>query len=151
MFRIVKPNPIIIGIDYADGISEHDHMSKLKPGDRVACKVRAGHIVNAYEGDWDEKYTFEVVATDNRGYYLFIPHYIYIKGGLKVNEYNRKTHGIDKRFLGETIVYIAEGSVLSVEQRADGLICEKCKEFSPMAECDEPPFICWICRTYPYR
>lgn len=126
-------------------------MGKLKPGDRISCKIRSGHIVNAYDSDWDEKRTFEIVATDNRGYYIFVPHYLYLKGGLKVNEYNAKTHGIDKKFFGEIILYILENSVINVESRADGLTCANCEEFYPMAECEEFVFICWVCKNYPYR
>ncbi len=126
-------------------------MGKLKPGDRVACKIRSGQIINAYANDWDEKLTFEIVALDQRGYYIYIPHYIYVKGGLTVTEYNRKSYGIDKRFLGETILYIAENAIVNVESRADGLTCVNCKEFYPMAECGDFVFICWLCRNYPYR
>ena len=126
-------------------------MGKLKPGDRISCKIRSGHVVNAYESDWEEKRTFEIVAADNRGYYIYVPHYVYLKGGLKINEYNSKNYGIDKKFIGEVILYISENSVVDVETKADGLNCVNCKEFYPMAECEDFVFICWLCRNYPYR
>jgi hypothetical protein len=124
---------------------------KLKPGDRVSCKVKSCQVINAYADDWDDKFTFEVVSIDNRGYYIYIPHYIYIKGCLKVNEYNLKTYEINKRFIGENILYILENSIIQIEIKSDGLVCTRCKEFSALAECKDSAFICWACRTYPYR
>lgn len=126
-------------------------MGKLKPGDRVLCKIKSGQVINAYADDWDDKAVFEIVSVDNRGYYIYIPHYMFIKGGLKVNEHNQKTHHIDKRFIGEIILYITENSIVNVESCADGLTCDKCKEFYPMAQTDKKVFICWVCRNYPYR
>lgn len=126
-------------------------MGSLKPGDRVVCKVSSGKVISAYADDWDDTFTFEIVSVDNRGCYIYVPHYIYLKGGLKVSEHNRKAHNIDKKFLGETILYITENSVVRVETSADGLTCANCKEFYAMAECSDFVFICWICRNYPYR
>lgn len=127
-------------------------MGKLKPGDRVVCKVRSGQVVNAYANDWDEKYTFEIVATDSKGYYVYIPHYISIKGGTKITEYNRKSFGIDKKFLDELVLFISENSIIKIESRMDGLVCDKCKEFYSMANTENLIFICWVCRNYPsYR
>ena len=126
-------------------------MGKLKPGDRVVCKIKAGQVINAYANDWDEKLIFEIVAVDNRGCYIYIPHYIFIKGGLTVNKHNQKTHGVDKKFMGEVIVYITENSIVQIEPNIDGLICSKCKEFYPMAQTEKKAFLCWVCRHYPYH
>ncbi len=127
-------------------------MGKLKPGDRVICKLGSGKVISAYSNEWDEKYTFEIVAFDNKGYYIYVPHYICVKGGLTVNTYNCKSYGIAPKFVGETILYITDNQIISVASKADGLVCDKCREFCAQAETEEDVFVCWSCRTYPpYR
>ncbi len=128
-------------------------MAQLKPGDRVDCRVKEASIVSPYR-DYDEIITFEVVAIDKYGYYLFVPAYRSIKGSVVADRYRCKALNIDKRFLDENIVYIQESQIYKISAVLDGARCVKCLEFFPMASPNQGDgtLICWNCRNYPsYR
>lgn len=127
-------------------------MTKLKPGDRVDCRVKASTIVSPYKS-YDEVKTFEIVAKDDRGYYLYVPHYYYLKGTVVADRYRCKNLGIDKKFLNENIVHIQENMIANVQAKLDGLACIVCKEFYPYAEPNrgDGTLICFSCRQNPYR
>lgn len=127
-------------------------MVKLKPGDRVDCRVRANTIVSPYK-NYDEIRTFEIVATDIHGYYLFVPVHLTIKGSVKADQAQCKQLGIDKRFVDERIVYIQENMIYQVNSILDGMCCAKCSEFYRMAgpNQDDGTMICYACRFNPYR
>ena len=127
-------------------------MTKLKPGDRVNCKVKAGVIVSPYSGDNDEIKEFEIIGKDNYGYYLYIPRYFYIKGGIIADKETCNFLHIQSKYLGEQIIFIQESLVFTIVNIVDGCTCFKCKEFYHMAEPNQPDgtLICWQCRTYPH-
>lgn len=127
-------------------------MDELKPGDRVDCCIRFSSIVSPYR-QHDEVRTFEIVATDEFGYYLFVPGYIYIKGSVKADSFQCKVLGINPRFLNEQIIYIQDNLINNVHSVMDGATCSRCKEFYTMAEAnqDDGTMICWSCRKDPYR
>lgn len=127
-------------------------MTKLKPGDRVDCRVKASTIVSPYRS-YDEIKTFEIVARDSNGYYLYVPHYYVLKGTVVADQYRIKNLGIDKRFLNENIILIPENMVANVQAKLDGMACKICKEFFPFAEGNQPDgtLICYSCRQNPYR
>jgi hypothetical protein len=127
-------------------------MTKLKPGDRVDCRVKASTIVSPYKS-YDEVKTFEIVAKDDRGYYLYVPHYYVLKGTVVADQYRCKNLGIDKKFLNENIVHIQENMIANVQSKLDGLVCVVCKEFFPYAEPNrgDGTLICYSCRQNPYR
>lgn len=54
-------------------------MAQLKPGDRVACLLREYKIVSPYETYYESITTFEIVANDNAGYFLFVPGFLFLK------------------------------------------------------------------------
>lgn len=127
-------------------------MGPLKPGDRVDCRVKASIIVSPYK-DCDEVFTFEIVALDKYGFYVYVPPYITIKGTSKADKSQCKALGIDKRFLDCDILFVQSSMIFQVHSVLDGLTCLKCNEFYNMAEPNQEDgsFKCWTCRTYPYR
>jgi hypothetical protein len=128
-------------------------MAKLKPGDRVDCRVKLNAIVSPYNPDYDEVVTFEVVAKDKPGYYLYVPCYILLKGSVLADKHLVKRLKINPRFLGERVMYIQESMILKVSSVLDGLFCAKCHEFFMMSEPNQEDgtLICWSCRQNPYR
>ena len=127
-------------------------MTKLKPGDRVDCRVKASAIVSPYRS-YDEIKTFEIVAVSDHGYYLYIPHYYLLKGTEIADKYKCKKLGIDSKFLDENIIHIQENVIAGIQARLDGLCCVICKEFFPYAEANrgDGTLICYSCRRNPYR
>lgn len=127
-------------------------MPQLKKGDTVSCRVKSASIVGPYRS-YDEIISFVIVATDDKGYYLYVPHHYYINGSVVATQYLSSVLGIDNKFLNENIVYISENLVASVERRQDGLNCKICKEFFFYAEAnqDDGTLICYACRANPYR
>jgi hypothetical protein len=127
-------------------------MTKLKPGDRVSCRIKDNSIVSAYR-EYDEIHTFEIISVSEYGYYLYIPQYIVIKNTVLIDKYKCRAYNIDTRFLGEQMTHISENLVYKVEQKMDGMCCVICKEFYQMAEANQEDgtLICWACRQNPYH
>jgi hypothetical protein len=127
-------------------------MTKLKPGDQVECRIKSAAIVSPYHS-YDESKTFEVIAVDNGGCYLYVPHYYLVKGSVVLDAYRRKTLSIDPKFLGEQFVYILENLIANIHQQTDGVFCKVCNEFYQFAEPNrkDKTFICFSCRANPYR
>jgi len=126
-------------------------MANLKPGDRVDVRVRECSIVGPYM-DCDEIKTLEIVAKDHLGYYLYVPSYYHIKGKVIADQYQSKKLGINKKFVGEYIVYAQESVIYKVNYILDGQTCAKCAEFCRMASPNQEDgtMICWACRANPY-
>jgi hypothetical protein len=127
-------------------------MTRLKPGDRIDCRVKSATIVSPYNS-YDEIKTFEIIATDDNGYYLYVPHYYYLKGTGIADSYRCKTLKIDSKFLNENMVYIKENLVAAVQTKLDGMFCKICKEFYPYSEPNQRDgsLICFSCRGNPYH
>lgn len=127
-------------------------MAKLKPGDRVDCRVKQAVLVSPYK-DFDEVKTFEIIAKDKYGYYLFVPGYYFLKGTTIADKYFCAQLNVDKKFIGENVIYIQGNMIFRVDSVLDGLNCAKCREFFHMAEANQPDgtLICWACRSNPYR
>jgi hypothetical protein len=128
-------------------------MARLKPGDRVDCRISLSAIISPYDPDYDEVKTFEIVSKDKSGYYLFIPRYILLKGTMAADKYLCKKLGIDKRFLDEQIIYLQEGMIYKIHSIMDGCVCTKCNDFYYQAQPnrEDGTLICWSCRRDPYR
>ena len=128
-------------------------MLNLKVGDLVSCKIQLSTIVIPYRM-FDELKTFVIVAATEHGYWLFVPHYYYLKGCVKVNNTRIKNLGIDKKYMDENIVYVQENFVFAVVKKQDGLCCKKCFDFFPYAvpnQEDKETLICFSCRQNKYR
>lgn len=127
-------------------------MTKLKPGDRVNCRLKEGSIVVAYK-DYDEVKTFEIIAVDEDDYYIFVPSYVFVKETVIVDQYRAKSFDISSRFIGEQMSFINQGMVASISREMDGMCCSRCQDFILMAQPnqkDGKTFICWSCRDNPY-
>jgi hypothetical protein len=126
-------------------------MPKLKPGDRVNCRLRASQIVKPYDGEYDDEKVFEIIAVDDQGYYLFVPPYLSVKDSEKVDFYFARDNDIEKKYIGEEVIYITPGLVSRVNSVLDGCFCVKCNNFHQYAEPNQTDgtLICWTCRTYP--
>jgi hypothetical protein len=128
-------------------------MTKLKPGDRVDCRLKEGNIVVAYK-DYDEVRTFEIIAVSDDDCYLFIPSYVLVKDSILLDSYRCKKLGADPRFVGEQVAFIGESMIHKISQRMDGMCCDRCQDFMPMAgpnQEDGKTFICWSCRANRYH
>ncbi len=127
-------------------------MAKLKPGDRVDCRVKEAKIVSPYK-DYDEIRTFEIVAIDKYGYYIYVPPYVTLKGTAKADKYRCKQLDIDNKFLGVDILYIQENVIARISSILDGMCCANCGEFYSMASPNQEDgtLICYSCRFNPYR
>lgn len=152
MLRIISTHIYNRQYNSEEVIIPHLGMTKLKPGDRVDCRVKASTIVSPYK-NYDEVKTFEIVATDNHGYYLYVPHYYSLKNTSVANSYQCKALGIDKKFLDENIVYIQGNMIAHVHEKMDGISCKICREFFRYAASnqDDGSLICYSCRQNPYR
>lgn len=128
-------------------------MTKLKPGDCVICRLKDKVIVNPYSSDYDELKTFDIIASDSLGYYLYIPPYTFLKGTVRVDFALLKTLAIDKKYLNDSILYIDSGLIYKVRHLMDGCACSVCKDFYYQAEPNQEngTMICWSCRNDPYR
>lgn len=127
-------------------------MPKLKVGDTISCRVKSALIVSPYKA-YDEIKSFVIVATDDHGYYLFVPYYFILKDSFIIDRYKIKNLGIDQKYLDENAVYIQSNMVASVEARNEGVTCKVCKEFFPyaVANQDDGSMMCFSCRANPYR
>lgn len=127
-------------------------MVRLRAGDRVECRIRAGSIVGGYN-EYDEIRTFEIVSSDSEGYYIFIPHYVPIMGGSILDNSRARRLNIASRFIGERVSYISDSQVARLVYEIDGRKCDRCQEFFMMAEPNQPGgiFLCWSCKLNPYR
>jgi len=127
-------------------------MTQLKPGDRINCRIKQGIIVSPYK-DYDEMKTFEIVAVESHGYYLFVPSYYSLKGTRKLEKNQAVLLEIERRFVGEEITYIDGNLVHSINFILDGMKCCQCHEFFIMAEPNQEDgtLICYSCRFNPYR
>ena len=127
-------------------------MTKLRKGDSITCRVSSAEIVGPYKS-YDEICSFVIIATDDHGYFLFVPNYMFIKNTSIVDKYRCKNLGIENRFLGEEMIYISESLVAAVD-RQEGLRCRICNEMYPWAQPNQPDgktLICFGCRQNPWR
>jgi hypothetical protein len=127
-------------------------MVSLKPGDRVDVRIKDNVIVKPTE-KYDKIKSLEIVATDNFGYFLFVPHYIYLKGSCIADALRCKKMSINPRFVNEQVIYIFENLIVKAEPQ-DGMCCDHCQDHVLMAQAnqlDGKTFICWACRNNRWR
>jgi hypothetical protein len=127
-------------------------MPKLKAGDRVSCKLKESKIVSPY-ATYDDIRTFEIISVDEKGYFLFIPSYIFIKESFKIDNYSYKRIGVPPKYIGDDSIHIDDGGVYQVAFIMEGQCCKRCSEFFDYAEVNQPDgsMMCWSCRKDPYR
>jgi len=127
-------------------------MTDLKAGDRIACRVKSGSIVSAYT-DYDDTITLEIVSCGNEGYYVYVPHFLYLNGTSALDASRARRLGIAPRFIGEKVIHVSPIQIAKIVSQMDGLKCDRCQDFHLMAEPNQPDggFLCWSCRKNPYR
>ena len=103
-------------------------MNKLKAGDKVCCRIRDNRIVLAY-ADYDTERSFEIIASDTRGYYIYIPEYFNIYGTIHISPKDIKLLNIKNKFLDCTMMYIVSTMIVKIQSILDGCFCCKCNEF----------------------
>jgi hypothetical protein len=125
---------------------------KLKAGDTITCKLKDAVVVSPYS-DFDETKSFLIIAVDTLGYYLYVPHYFYVKYSVVVDKYKCRNLGIELKFLDEEMVYIQDNMVNTIERQLDGMSCQKCKEFFQYAKPNQTDgsLICYICLQHCYH
>lgn len=128
-------------------------MAKLKAGDRVVCRLKERAIINPYRADYDEVKVFDIIANNSNGYYLYVQPYVFIKDAVKIDNLFLKSLNLHKKYLNDSVVYIAENFVYRIESQMDGCVCDNCQEFSYKAlpNQEDGGFICFLCRQDPYR
>jgi len=126
-------------------------MLNLKPGDQVSCRIRLAIIVDP-NAEYDEIQSFVIVASSSNGYYLYVPHYYFLKEVEELDRFRQKSLGIEKRYLNENITYIEDGMIVRVDSKQDGLACKICHDFYPYATINQEDgsMVCYSCRQNPY-
>jgi hypothetical protein len=124
-------------------------MVDAKTGDRVVCKIKNAEIVSA-SSDYDEKRTFEIIATSFQGWHIYIPPFITIKGTTPVTQRNYKSLNIDPKFIGWDTLFITGSFIVEVSEKITGVVCKECLDHFKDAEANQEDgtFICWLCRNY---
>lgn len=131
-------------------------MVTLKPGDRVSCKLKESRIVGPYE-DHDDIRQFEIIAAKaeyySTNYHLFVPHYLTVKGTVKIDRFLIRDLKIHSKFLGEDAICIPEKQICNIKYIMSGLCCVVCGDFYEYAEPNQPDgaLICFSCKQNPYR
>jgi hypothetical protein len=126
-------------------------MTKLRVGDTVSCRIKSSMIVNSYT-DYDEIKSFVIVAVDDDGYFLYVPHYYCLKDVIVADAHRCKQLKIHHRYLNEELTYVQLSHIASVEKVQDGMNCCKCNEFYFYAAPNQEngTLICYGCRQNPY-
>lgn len=126
---------------------------------RVFCKIRGNTIVTADHKQFDTQLPFKILGQDgnNNKYVAHVPKYFNIKNSFSINEEHLEKFNLTSKYLDERAVYIQEDKILRLEygnSRNDGMFCGRCQEFHSMAEANQEDgltFICYQCRTDPWR
>ena len=119
--------------------------AKLKVGDSVDCRIKHNKIVNPYDDDYDCLRTFEIIALDKWGYFLYIPHYINLVDTIIMDQFDCSKFTIDNKYIGEKMIYITSGRVYKANI-LDGCYCNKCGQFCYQAAPNiDGSFLCWNC------
>lgn len=125
-------------------------MTTLKPGDLVSCRVKDGRVVLAY-ADYDSEKTFEILASVSGGYFIYLPEYLNLYGGTKIDSKEIKSLEIGRQFLGGTMFYLTSTMICRVVSTLDGCHCAECEEFFKYAvpNQEDGTLVCYSCRRYP--
>lgn len=127
-------------------------MAKFRLGDIVSCRILASVLVGPY-AEYDEVQSFAIIGKDDHGYYLFVPHYLFMKDTLIADRYRCHSLKISEKFVGEEMVYALESLLLGVERKLDGLLCRNCNELVAYAASnrEDGGFVCFSCARNPWR
>lgn len=123
-------------------------MTRPKPGDSVVCRVKDSAIVSAYLS-YDEEITFQIIARDINGYYIYVPGYYNIKGMKTITAATAEALEMRNKYVGEKAMFIDSNQIVKT-LILDGYSCHLCNEFYAMSEPNQSDgtMICWNCRHY---
>ena len=124
-----------------------------KIGDIVVCKITDNEIVEHYKQNFHSKEKFEIIGIDDNQYILYVPIDLRLKGSFEISDRYCQNAKIQKKFTGSKIIKVSDVHIHSLYRKSDGMICNKCNEFFPMANANQSDgtMICWQCSKYPYR
>lgn len=133
-------------------------MTNLSVGDQVVCRICDGVIIGADSIPYDSEHVFDIIAIDqDECYTLYIPDDLFIRDSILVTLTNLPHYGLAKKFIDSHIYHIIAAHIVRVYSRLDGMSCMRCGEWVDKAEVNrldangKGAFICWLCRSYPYR
>jgi hypothetical protein len=128
-------------------------MGSLKPGDIVLCRVRHSKIVAPSSTKYDEDKTFEVLSSDESGYFLHVPEHYGLRGTIEITSSVASSLNILPRYIGSHLIFILGSYIAGVRSVLDGCLCIQCGEFYPFAQPNrgDGMLVCWACRSNPYR
>lgn len=127
-------------------------------GDRITCKIRGNSIVPSNAGNYDVDLPFYIIGVDekNAKMIVYIPSCMAIKSAFNIKEEHLVKYNIDPYYLDQKGSSVGPHMVIRAQVTRtgeDGMICNRCKEFFPMAEPnqDDGTMRCYSCRTDPWR
>jgi hypothetical protein len=124
--------------------------------DKVFVKLKGNVIVSATEKDFDVQLSFEIIGYDGKRYLLKMPSYYSIKNSWLIKDEHLSKFGCGSSYLDKRTVAIHADKIFRIQAASspvDGLYCEHCKEFYPMAEPNQSDgtLRCYACRENPFR
>ncbi len=127
-------------------------------GDQVVCRIFENAIISSMALEWEEELIFEIIKVDpgNR-YTIYIPSDIVIKDAIFLTASNLHYYELNKKFLDSYIYHILDLHILRMYRQQEGYLCARCSYEFPHAEINRLDenghgiFVCFLCRTYPYR
>lgn len=123
-----------------------------KVADEVQLKIRDNTLVSSCEKIYDFIKAMEIVSKNDQGYFLYIPSTIHLTGGISIDRQALKRYNISERFLDGRAIFVSEDYIVGLHKRMDGESCDRCNEFSYLAERDKDgAFKCFSCRKYRFR
>lgn len=121
--------------------------------DVVYCKIKGNTIVATAELNSDIQLPFTIIGTDKKSkYLLLIPKYYSIKNSWVIQDQHLEKFDLSIIHLDQKAITIGEDRVCRVvlhTSHLDGLYCNTCKEFYPMAEANQKDgtLKCYGCRN----
>jgi len=90
---------------------------------------------------------------DEAEYLVYVPPYEHLKGTWTLSERHANWYGVDKRFVGDEVIFIrARHPIYKHHPAPVGEKCDKCREFAEGAiRDDDGNYVCQSCRFNPYR
>src|SRR5271155_5004068 len=96
----------------------------LKPGDTVSCRIKEAQIVSSYSS-FDFEETFQIVASDDEGYFRYTPDHFVIDDTCRRDTYRASILNIKKPSIDAQIAYVSPSQIAAIKFRLDGMTCTK--------------------------
>lgn len=133
--------------------------AKYRTGDTVYCKIRGNSVILARDENFETQLPFEIIGYDkfNSKYVILIPKYFNIKNSWNIIEEHLSKLNINPNHLDDKAMTIFEDKIVKLKtpkSHSDGMFCNRCNEFFPMAEPNQSDGVsmrCYSCRLNPWR